>query len=209
MAKQKIADLPQEEQNKIIAEMKELQIGGVYAAYTVEKALAAIEKKKAKLANPDEPGDDETQDGETPDEGSDETPGENEQTGADDEQNTGNDEQTGADDEQKAENMNDGEQTTEETSDVPNPPENPESSNETSNPETPENLPEGLSEDAKDFLTGESDKLPEDAEEITEAEAKKLQQKAEKAPKSEGICHICRSKVYNGVCSGCGFSLRG
>lgn len=24
----------------------------------------------------------------------------------------------------------------------------------------------------------------------------------------DGICHICRSAVYNGVCSGCGFTLR-
>ena len=50
MAKQKIADLPQEEQDKITNEMKELGIGGVYATYTVEKAKAAIEKKKAEKA---------------------------------------------------------------------------------------------------------------------------------------------------------------
>ena len=168
MAKQKIADLPQEEQDKIIAEMKELQIGGVYAAYTVEKALAAIEKKKAKLANPDAADDDEQ--------------------------------------------IDEGEQTTEENSDVPEIPEGSENPDETSNPEKPENseeLPEGLDEDAKEFLNGESDELPENAEEITEDKAKKLEKKAKKAQKSEGICHICRSKVYNGVCSGCGYSLRG
>lgn len=163
MSKQKIADLPQEEQEKLISTMKELGIGGVYATYTVEKALAAIEKKKAEKNPPETPGNDEP---------------------VNEPENEGE--------------TQDDEQTTEETSDVP---ENPESSDE---------LPEGLDKDAKDFLNGETDKLPEDAEEISEKEAKKLQKKAEKpAPKSEGICHICRSKVYNGVCSGCGFSLRG
>jgi len=26
--------------------------------------------------------------------------------------------------------------------------------------------------------------------------------------KYDGICHICRSAVYDGICSGCGFTLR-
>lgn len=179
MTKQKIADLPQEEREKIIAQMKELHLGGVYTAYTVEKALAAIEKKKAKLANPDAPDDGE----QTEDEGDGaENDGDNEPENDENPDEPGNDEQA-----------------TEETSDVP---ENPESSND---------LPEELDENAKDFLNGKTDKLPADVEIITEDEAKALQEKAEPAKKnkSEGICHICRSKVFNGVCSGCGFSLRG
>lgn len=60
---------------------------------------------------------------------------------------------------------------------------------------------------------------PKDAEEITVQEAEKLQEKAKtdklipgekvsqkkETKKSEGICHICRSKVKDGVCTGCGF----
>lgn len=204
MTKQKIADLPQEEREKIIAQMKELHLGGVYTAYTVEKALAAIEKKKAKLANPDAPDDGEqtengeTPEGETPTEGSDESKPDGEQTEdeGDGAENDGDNEPEN--DENPDEPGND-EQATEETSDVP---ENPESSND---------LPEELDENAKDFLNGKTDKLPAGVEIITEDEAKALQEKAEPAKKnkSEGICHICRSKVFNGVCSGCGFSLRG
>lgn len=41
------------------------------------------------------------------------------------------------------------------------------------------------------------------AKEEPKKESKKQPKKAE--VKSEGICHICRSKVVNGVCTGCGF----
>ena len=191
MSKQKIADLPQEEQEKLISQMKDLGIGGVYATYTVEKALAAIEKKKAQKAaaenKPETEGDGANVTPDNPDEQKDDL-------------------------------------TTEESSDDANPPENPESSDdqdESSNPENPDNSDEsldGLSDDAKAFLNGETDELPDDAEEISEDEAKKLQQKADESKKenkkaaepkkADGICHICRSKVFDGVCSGCGFTLR-
>ena len=38
-----------------------------------------------------------------------------------------------------------------------------------------------------------------------EKEEPKKQQKAKKEPRYDGICHICRSKVIDGVCTGCGF----
>lgn len=147
MAKQKIADLPQEEQDKLISEMKELGIGGVYATYTVEKAEAAIAKKKAEKEsgedNKPEDEDNEPNEAENPDE----QPQDEEKPGEGDE---------------------------------PNDPENPESSDE-----KPKKEPE---------------KEPE--------KPIKQEKPAKKERKSEGICHICRSKVYDGVCSGCGFSLR-
>jgi len=188
MAKQKIADLPQEEQDKITNEMKELGIGGVYATYTVEKAKAAIEKKKAeKAAAENKP--------ETEGDGANVTP-------------------------DNPDDKNEGEQIVagdggvfDENGEKPD--------GETSNPENPENSDEsldGLSDDAKAFLNGETDELPDDAEEISEDEAKKLQQKTDESKKedkkaaepkkADGICHICRSKVFDGVCSGCGFTLR-
>ena len=44
MTKQKVSDLPKEEQEKIIAQMKELKIRGVYTTFTVEKAQELIKK---------------------------------------------------------------------------------------------------------------------------------------------------------------------
>ena len=118
MSKQKIADLPQEEQEKLISQMKDLGIGGVYATYTVEKALAAIEKKKAEKNPPETPAEPE---GES---------GDGEQT---------DDEQT--DDEQAEGDDAGDEQTTEENSDVPNSPETPEGSQD-ENDKEPEQEPE-------------------------------------------------------------------
>lgn len=40
----------------------------------------------------------------------------------------------------------------------------------------------------------------------TETPAEEI--KEEKKPHYDGLCHICRSAVYDGVCSGCGFTLR-
>lgn len=44
MAKQKVSDLPKEEQEKLIAQMKELNIRGVYPTFSVEKAQELIKK---------------------------------------------------------------------------------------------------------------------------------------------------------------------
>ena len=53
MAKQKIADLPKEEQEKITAQLKELQIRGVYSTFTVEKAQELIKKAQENGENAD------------------------------------------------------------------------------------------------------------------------------------------------------------
>lgn len=84
-------------------------------------------------------------------------------------------------------------------------------------------IPEGVSDEAKAFLNGESDELPPDAEEITDKEAEQMQtaddsvgKKEPKLPpvenkkvenKKSQICHICRSKVIDGKCTGCGFEF--
>lgn len=44
MAKQKVSDLPKEEQEKLIAQMKKLNIRGVYPTFSVEKAQELIKK---------------------------------------------------------------------------------------------------------------------------------------------------------------------
>lgn len=86
--------------------------------------------------------------------------------------------------------------------------------------QTDEELPDDLDDEAKDFLNGKTDELPQNAEEITVQEAEELQnkiQKDEPIPGEKivvkeknkrpinGICHICGSKVVDGVCQGCGF----
>ena len=49
------------------------------------------------------------------------------------------------------------------------------------------------------------------APKITHAEGKiyEPEEQQKKAPETKAkICHICRSKVINGVCTGCGFKLK-
>lgn len=53
MTKQKVSDLPKEEQEKIIAQMKELKIRGVYTTFTVEKAQELIKKAQENAENID------------------------------------------------------------------------------------------------------------------------------------------------------------
>jgi len=116
-----------------------------------------------------------------------------------------NGEQENAEDEQKTEN---GEQNGEENE------QNAEEDEQNGEKDEQENgeLPDGLNDEAKAFLNGETDELPNDAEEISEEEAKAKapkKQKAKEEPKAKEykICHICRSKVIDGVCTGCGFTL--
>lgn len=86
--------------------------------------------------------------------------------------------------------------------------------------QTDEELPDDLDDEAKDFLNGKTDELPQNAEGITVQEAEELQNKTQKdepipgekivvKEKTKrpinGICHICGSKVVDGVCQGCGF----
>lgn len=82
----------------------------------------------------------------------------------------------------------------------------PTENEETETEENKEELPEGLSDGVKDFLEGKTDELSSEAEEIDEpVPGEKIPQKEEQR-KINGICHICGSKVENGICSGCGFT---
>lgn len=109
------------------------------------------------------------------------------------EQNNGENEQNASNDEQKEE-VN--EEATEDKSEE-------KAEEET----TEEELPEDLSDEAKEFLEGKTDELPKEAETITIEEAENLlKKKGGKVQKGvNGICHICGSRVENGVCSGCKF----
>ena len=120
--------------------------------------------------------------------------GENEQNGSNNEQKAEENEQNASNDEQK------GEETTEEATE--------EQGEEKAEEETTEEeLPEDLSDEAKEFLEGKTDELPKEAETITIEEAENLlKKKGGKVQKGvNGICHICGSRVENGVCSGCKF----
>ena len=120
--------------------------------------------------------------------------GENEQNGSNNEQKAEENEQNASNDEQK------GEETTEEATE--------EQGEEKAEEEaTEEELPEDLSDEAKEFLEGKTDELPKEAETITIEEAENLlKKKGGKVQKGvNGICHICGSRVENGVCSGCKF----
>lgn len=119
--------------------------------------------------------------------------GENEQNGSNNEQKAEENEQNASNDEQKEE-VN--EEATEEKSEE-------KAEEET----TEEELPEDLSDEAKEFLEGKTDELPKEAETITIEEAENLlKKKGGKVQKGvNGICHICGSRVENGVCSGCKF----
>lgn len=156
--KQKVSDLPENEQKEIIAEAYAVGLKGFnFTSYKVETLKEKIAEAKANLGQQ-------------------------------------KDEQNDSNDEQNAENVNNDEEN-----------------------KSDESIPEEASDETKAFLNGETDELPEGAEVITEDEAQKLEQKAdepipgEKLPTKEeprkvnGICHICGSKVVEGVCTGCGF----
>ena len=121
--------------------------------------------------------------------------GENEQKAEENEQNASNDEQKG-------------EETTEEATEEQGEEQGEEKAEEKAEEETTEEeLPEDLSDEAKEFLEGKTDELPKEAETITIEEAENLlKKKGGKVQKGvNGICHICGSRVENGVCSGCKF----
>jgi hypothetical protein len=145
--KLKVADLPQDEQDKLLNEARELNIKGLVHTWNVETLQKKINEAKAKQT----PAADE------------QTPAADEQTPATDEQTPAADEQTPAADEQT-----------------------PAADEQT--PATDEQAP----------ATPKIEKGKEQAY-IKEPEVKPLKVK---------ICHICRSKVINGKCTGCGFELK-
>ena len=122
------------------------------------------------------------------------------------EQNNGENEQNASNDEQKGEETT--EEATEEQGEEKAEEETTEEATEEEKEETTEEeLPEDLSDEAKEFLEGKTDELPKEAETITIEEAENLlKKKGGKVQKGvNGICHICGSRVENGVCSGCKF----
>lgn len=207
--KQKVSDLPEQEQKELIAKAYAAGLKGFnFASYKVEtlkEKIAEAEKNKK---------------GES--EGS-----KDEQIGSENEQTDGNGEQTDGNGEQNdssTENGNDGDsvnESQEKETIVAGDGGVFEIENDTEKGEDDKIL-EGVSDETKDFLNGKTENPPEDAEEITIQESEKLQEKAKtdklipgervsqkkETKKNEGICHICRSRVENGVCTGCGFSKK-
>lgn len=172
----KVSELPEEEQKALISEAMSLGIQGILTGWGVETLKNKIEEIKAKKG--DKPQ-------------AEQTPPQTEEQNGNGEQQT--DEQT---DEQGEDEQTEPEQ------------------------QTNEELPDDLDDEAKDFLNGKTDELPQNAEEITVQEAEELQNKTQKdepipgekivvKEKTKrpinGICHICGSKVVDGVCQGCGF----
>ena len=151
--KTKVADLPQDEQDALINEAKELNVRGLYHTMKVDTLKAKIEEAKAAQAN-----------------------GENEQEPAADEQAPANDEQ----------NADNGEQNTE----------NDEQSNG-----------ENEQEPAADEPTADEKEEPA-APKVNKGSQRAYAKEKDAAPAKAKICHICRSKVVNGKCTGCGFELK-
>ncbi len=191
----KVSELPEDEQKALISEAMSLGIQGILTGWGVETLKNKIEEIKAKKG--DKPQ-------------AEQTPPQTEEQNGNGEQQT--DEQT---DEQGEDEQTEPEQQTDEQTDE-------QGDGEQTEPEqqTDEELPDDLDDEAKDFLNGKTDELPQNAEEITVQEAEELQNKAQKdepipgekivvKEKTKrpinGICHICGSKVVDGVCQGCGF----
>lgn len=151
--KTKVADLPQDEQDALINEAKELDVRGFYGQMKVTTLKAKIEEAKAAKAN-----------------------GESEQEPAADEQAPANDEQ----------NADNGEQNTE----------NDEQSNG-----------ENEQEPAADEPAADEKEEPA-APKVNKGSQRAYAKEKDAAPAKAKICHICRSKVVNGKCTGCGFELK-
>ena len=165
--KTKVADLPQDEQDALINEAKELDVRGFYGQMKVTTLKAKIEEAKAAKAN-----------------------GENEQEPAADEQAPANDEQNTDNGEQNTDN---GEQNTE--NDEQNT-ENDEQSNG-----------ENEQEPAADEPAADEKEEPA-APKVNKGSQRAYAKEKDAAPAKAKICHICRSKVVNGKCTGCGFELK-
>ena len=184
--KMKVSDLPEQEQKELIAEAYSLGATGVFTGWKVSTLKNKIEELKAQKNGEG------AKDEEAKDEGAND-----EQNAPKDEQNASNDEQNGADDEQNA------------PKDEQNAPKD-EGANETG--ETIVAGDGGTFDENGEENKPEAEKEGEGEENKPEAETKeqkkeepKKQPKEKKEPRFDGICHICRSKVLDGVCTGCGF----
>ena len=193
----KVSELPEKEQKELLSEAFAVGLNkGVLTGYKV----STLKKKIAELK--------EQNNGENEQNGSndEQKAEENEQKAEENEQNNGENEQNASNDEQKGEETT--EEATEEQGEEKAEEETTEEATEEEKEETTEEeLPEDLSDEAKEFLEGKTDELPKEAETITIEEAENLlKKKGGKVQKGvNGICHICGSRVENGVCSGCKF----
>ena len=192
----KVSELPEKEQKELLSEAFAVGLNkGVLTGYKV----STLKKKIAELKEQNN--------------------GENEQNGSNNEQKAEENEQNASNDEQKGEETTEEateeqgeekaeEEATEEQGEEKAEEETTEEATEEEKEETTEEeLPEDLSDEAKEFLEGKTDELPKEAETITIEEAENLlKKKGGKVQKGvNGICHICGSRVENGVCSGCKF----
>lgn len=174
MGKLKVKELPKEEQEKIIAQMKDLQIRGIYTEMKVETANKKIEDALKAKENPG------TQDG-------DGIVNNTAQNGSQGEENS-------SDDTKDGDNKKDGENPENEVivagdggvHIVP-------AENEQTDEDNSEDEP---GEDSTDEQTDEdkSEDEPEPA--------------PVKTPRKRLICHICRSEVIDGKCTGCGYEFK-
>ena len=196
----KVAELPEEEQKALISEAMSLGIQGILTGWGVKTLKNKIEEIKAKKGGKPQ---------------AEQTPPQTEEQNGDGEQTKPEQQTDGQGDGQGDGEQTEPEQQTDGQGDG-------QGDGEQTEPEqqTDEELPDDLDDEAKDFLNGKTDELPQNAEEITVQEAEELQNKTQKdepipgekivvKEKTKrpinGICHICGSKVVDGVCQGCGF----
>lgn len=197
MGKLKVKELPKEEQEKIIAQMKDLQIRGIYTEMNVETANKKIEDALKAKENPG------TQNGD----------GNVNNTSQNDSQGKEN----GSDDTQDGDDKKDGENESTETTSTP--------ASENDNSNTGENsenevivagdggvhvVPaenEQTDEDNSEDEPGEDSTDKQTDEDNSEDEPEPAPESV-KTPKKRLICHICRSEVIDGKCTGCGYEFK-
>jgi hypothetical protein len=156
MGKLKVKELPKEEQEKIIAQMKDLQIRGIYTEMNVETANKKIEDALKAKENSG------TQDG-------DGVVNNTAQNGSQGEENNSDDTKDG-DDKKDGEN--------------------------------PENEVIVAGDGGVHVVPAENEQTDEDESE-DEPEPAPV-----KTPRKRLICHICRSEVIDGKCTGCGYEFK-
>lgn len=179
MGKLKVKELPKEEQEKIIAQMKDLQIRGIYTEMNVETANKKIEDALKAKENPG------TQNGD----------GNVNNTSQNDSQG----EENGSDDTQDGDDKKDGENESTETTSTPA------SENDNSNTgENSENEVIVAGDGGVHVVPAENEQTDEDNSEDEPEPAPE----SVKTPKKRLICHICRSEVIDGKCTGCGYEFK-
>ena len=195
MAKMKVSELPKEEMEKLIAEAKELDVRGVatcssWAVETLEAKIA--EAKNAKAAQ----GGEQTPPGENENDAQDGS--KDEQNGGENEQETGESEQNDGENEQKT-----GEREQDDNEVIV--------AGDGGVHQIP---PENEAQDAPAENESEAQEAPQDEKQDEETEKEQdetppgaVKKATKQTSKKATICHICRSKVIDGECQGCGFKV--